>query len=111
MYEVPCLKEDNERYYLLVYGSYVITENWRTVIVSNRSVTIIFNYPVNITTHPIQQKEFGEYYTTLIELIIGVPVNITAFGLVLNTDSSLTIIDPIGTLVMVPNSAQVTPIT
>ena len=33
-------------------------------------------------------------------------MNITASGLVLNADSSLTITDPVDTLVMVPNYAQ-----
>ena len=96
---------------MVVNGSYIITDNGRTVIVSDGSFNFAFKYTVTITTHPIQKNEFGEYYTTPINPIVGVPVKITASGLVLNADSSLTITDPVDTLVMVPNYAQVTLIT
>ena len=96
---------------MVVDGSYVITDNGRTVIVLDGSGTVTFKYPVTITTHPIQQKKFGEYCTTLIEPILGVIVNIIASDLVLNDDSHLTITDPVGTIVIVPNYAQGTLIT
>ena len=97
MYKAPCLKEDIGEYAVVVDGSYFITDNGRTVIVSDGLSTVTFKYPVTITTHPIQKNEFGEYYTTLINPILGAPVNITAYGLVLNDDSSLTTTDPVGT--------------
>jgi len=111
VYEIPCPKGDIDGYAVVVDGSYVITDNGRTVIVSDGSGTVTFKYPVTITTHPILQNEFGEHYTTLIDPILGVSVNITASGLIQNADSSLTVTDPVGTLVMVPNSAQGTLIT
>ena len=80
-------------------------------MVSDGLGTVTFKYTVTISTHPVQKNEFGEYYTTLIDPTIGVPVKITASGLVLNSDSSLTIIDPVDTLVMVSNSSQVTLLT
>ena len=106
MYEVPCPKEDLDGYDGVVDSYYTITENERTVIISDRLGTVTFKYPITITTHPIQKNKFGEYYTTLINPILGVPVNITASGLVLNADSSLTITEPVGNLIMVPNYAQ-----
>ena len=96
---------------MVVDGSYVITDNERTVIVYDGWGTVNFKYTVTINTHPIQKNDFEEYYTTPIEPIIGVPVNITDSGLVLNADSSLTIIDLVDTLVVVPNYAQGTLIT
>ena len=91
---------------MVVDGSYVITDNGRTAIVSEGSVTVAFKYTVTINTHPIQKNDFEEYYTTPIEPIIGVPVNITASGLALNSDSYLTITEPVDTLVMVPDYNQ-----
>ena len=85
---------------MVVNGSYIITDNGSTVIVSDGSVTVSFKYTVTITTHPIQKNEFGEYYITPINPIVGVPVKITASELVLNSDSSLTITDPVDTLVI-----------
>ena len=111
VYEVSCPKEDPNGYAVVVDSSYFITDNGRTAIVSDGSCSVAFNYTVTITTHPIQQNEFREYYTTLIDPIIGVPVNNTASELVLNADSSLTITDPVDTLVMVPNYDQGTLIT
>ena len=111
MYEVSYPKEDPDGYAVVVNVSYIITDNGRTVIVSDVLVTVAFKYNVTITTHPIQKNEFGEYYTTPIDPIISVPVNITASELVLNSDSSLTITDPVDTLVMVPNYAQGTLLT
>ena len=96
---------------MVVNGSYIITDNGRTVIISDGSFTVAFKYNVTITTHYIQKNEFGEYYITPINPIVGVPVNITASELVLNSYSSLTITDPVDTLAMVPNYAQGTLIT
>ena len=111
LYEVSYPKEYPDGYAVVVDGSYVSTENGRIGIVSDGLVTVAFKYTVTITTHTIQKNEFGEYYTTPIDPIIGVTVKITASGSVLNADSSLTITDPVDTLVMVPNSTQGTLIT
>ena len=107
VYEVPCNKEYPGWYYVVVYGSYVITENGRTTIVLDGLGTVTFTYHITIITHHIQKSEFGEYCTTLIDPILGAQVNITAYGLVLSSDSSLTNIDPVDTLDMVPNSYKV----
>ena len=60
--------------------------------------SILSSLPITL----FSKNEFGEYYTTPIDPIIGVPVKITASGLVLNSDSSLTITDPVDTLIMIP---------
>ena len=106
VYEIPCPKEDIDGYAVVVDGSCVITDNGRTVMVSDGSGTVTYKYTVTVTTHPIQKNEFGQYYTTLINPIIGVSMNITASGLVLNAYLSLNITYPVDTLVMVPNYSQ-----